>query len=775
MLSHVNGLDLGKILAKSSSLMIWLADVNADHVFFNEAWLLFSGTSAEQQYGKQWRQGIHPDDLKKYENGISRAYERKEAFSLTYRLRNEHNEYRWLKDDGSPYFDENNVFKGYIGSCCDITDIIDAHQELSKDHDIIKSMEAAETAATNAKNKYQRLEQLLRDVGDIAAIGHWELNFKTKDLSWSDEVYAIHGVDRDTYTPALETAIEFYHPKDRAVVTQEIEKALENGDGWQFQLRIIRPDGEIRDVISKASLFRDGSGDVISAMGMLQDITDIKKVSDEKSLLSKAVEYTSTGIIISDQDRNVVWANKAFTTLSGYTLDEVKGHRVSKFVQGPDTDPKTIQAIRKNLAAGANVNVEILNYHKNGTSYWNNLFITPVYNHGEITHFIGLQNDITDFKNQKEQLARLQRVEVINELAAGIAHDINNILGVIEGNRELISLLLGDSPVTKYLDAISRAVDRAQQTTSKILRSSKQINSVRETFDVSDVFTEISKTLKEIIPNNIELNISCTEQFFVNLSRNDLEDALTNIIANASNAISHHGHIQVSAQACDLFTPTSSAFVFCEPKQASHYVLISIKDNGLGITKDDIERIFNPFVSLSSKGSGLGLSVVAGFAMREKIGLSIESEDQRGTNMQLWIPLVDVAPEPRPASSVNQMASQNDTHYNLVLIDDESEIIWATEQLLSMRGHTVTIFDDAQSACNYIEQNRDSIDVIVSDEVMPGPTQGHDIYEKFNSSIPVIITSGFIKNMPHNIPSHCHLTKPYKVNELEALIKRLAK
>lgn len=871
MLDPQTNLKIGKMLVESSSTLIWIADDSKHCVYFNKAWLDFRGRTLEEEYGYGWADGVHPDDYQRCLDIYVAAFDKREKFSMSYRLKSANGEYRWIQDNGDPYF-ENDQFVGYIGSCYDIHDFILAQKQLKQSNEILKNVtnsindvfwfsdlhghatyyvspaiqslwglkpediyenpqryldaileddlpgylaviEKHHKKGTEYQHKYRikspansilviqergypvldesgkpafmaglctdvtelhqakitskTLEGLLDVAGSVASIGYWEYTPESHTLTWSNEMFNIFERDQAAFTLSMSSFFGFFSESTRKRLHLSFDKLLDQKVSISEDLTIEVKSGKSKHLILSATVALDESGLVKSVVGIVQDVTLLKTTTSEKELLSRAVEFTNTGIIITDKAQRVIWSNNAFTKLTGYELDEIKGHTLGRFLQGEDTDKNTVERIKQALANEENVNVEILNYHKNGTTYWNNLYITPVYTNHQVSHFIGIQNDITEYKAQREQLSRLKRVETLNELAAGIAHDINNILGVIEGNRELIEMKLGEaSVVSANIESIGRAVDRAKQTTSKLLRTSKQLKAIKKVFQIDEVLVELNTLLSEIIPNNIELTLTCDSHAKVLSSKTDLEDALTNIIVNAKNAIQHHGKIAISCTDQETFHPLLDSFIFAAPRQSERYIVITIQDTGIGIANANIEKIFTPFVSFNNAATstGLGLAMVAGYVAREELGLIVKSIQGKGTEIQLWLPIDEI--NQKQILAETSFAQEANQSINLVLIDDEVELLSTSTQLLGQRGFNVQPFSCSKAASEYIKAHLDEIDIIITDEVMPGEVQGHDIYETFHKAIPVVIATGFANEYPISIESKSVLQKPYSLTQL---------
>lgn len=211
-----------------------------------------------------------------------------------------------------------------------------------------------------SKNKY--MDRVLHVLEDIAQVGHWRIDMIKETVFWSDQMYAIHQVSAKEYKPDLPSSLSFYHPDDVQRVTQQINCAMREGKEINFSAKITRPAGENRHVKCSAVVIRSEISNAIeSIVGVLQDVTELEYLTQEKELLTSAVRATSAGIVITDANRNVIWVNRGFESMTGYKFSDVEGQSLKGFLQGPETDPNTVADLKACLDAKQPVSVEILN------------------------------------------------------------------------------------------------------------------------------------------------------------------------------------------------------------------------------------------------------------------------------------------------------------------------------------------------------------------------------------------------------------------------------
>ncbi|MEP7706730.1 PAS domain S-box protein [Paraglaciecola sp. 25GB23A] len=609
----------------------------------------------------------------------------------------------------------------------------------------------------------QRSQKLLTETEQIGKVGGWEFDIDSGKQTWTEEVYRIHELDHDS-EPSVATGVNFYTAESRPTIEQAVQRIIEHGEPFDLLLEIITAKGNLRSVhtIGKADLENR------RIYGFFQDVTDIQNISAERDLLSKASQATTSGIVITDKHKDVVWVNEAFTTITGYSLAEVKGFSLKTFLQGKKTSQTTALEINQTLEDGNEVDVEILNYRKGGQPYWNHLKISPVREHGEIKHFIEIQQDITEKKEQHETIVKMQRLEMMSQLSMGIAHDFNNILGIISGNQEIAKMVNTQPQLVPLLNAIEKATERASNLTTKLLKSSKHSHSQQKLDSIQVLIQDFKAMITESVPNNVSMRWQIDEAITQTVDILEFQDVLLNLVVNAKNAIHHHGSISLAVNKAKEFN-AAGEYEVSKPLASSAYVVLSVEDTGEGIPNDKFDDIFLPFASHSSKeGTGLGLTMVLGFIGRHNYGLTLHSEPGVGTKFSIWIP----ESYPQITEKLNSHGAESGylRAKNIVLIDDEIDLLNVTTSLLQLHDHKVTSFNNPEEAIAFIEDNKESIDLIITDEVMPGSIQGHNIVAMLKDFIPVILISGYTE--PDNIKGleHLLLAKPFGNNALHQKI-----
>lgn len=849
--------------------LICAVNLRGQFIFLNDYWQEVLGWSNEEMVGKPFIEFIHPQDREQSSRVVDDIFKNKnKIIDFRNRYLTKSGDYRTL-EWVARFVDEQLV----AGAAKDITDKVELQARTEESHALLKQAEK------------------------MSRVGHWRVDLINHTLFWSDEVYRIHGLKKADYSPTLKSAIDFYHQQDKQKVRDYIQQAIDKGSNFEFSLRIVRPSGDVRNVISRGEIHQNKDNTPQSIFGVFQDITDRELLLSQHNLLSMVANTITTGVVITDPDKKVEWVNEAFTRMSEYALEDVRGKALGPILHGPGTDPQTINTIKQNLSAGKNVDVEILNYCKSGRAYWNHLLISPEYENGKIAHFVGLQHDITERKNAQTELlreeekyrdvvnnarevifqldkeanwvflnpfwtqltgfnveqvietpmvdylslehrelvseylkkcrhglfshfshdielygqtdtikfvemrliptfsdghthsgfqgtlvgktefreqqlilARTQRMDAIGELVAGICHDFNNLLGIVSGNSDLLDMSVEDEEIRPFIDHIRKASLHGAELTEKLLKSTRKMSSTPSVIDLTATVNELIPMLQGSIPNNIEVNTAVAPGLSCYSNSSELRDCVINLVINAKNAISGNGEICVKVESQSEFNG-ERAEVVIKPEYASGYIRLSVSDTGCGISPEISEDIFKPFFTTRKGiGSGLGLSMVAGFVSRFGYGLTLTTKPGKGTCMSIWMPEHSERPELVEENGSTVTGKVPD---NIVIIDDEEMLLEAIVIFMEHENVTATAFSDPEMALNYIKVNQNHIDVIITDEIMPGNIQGHDIVNQvkaLNKNIKTVLMTGYASSDQLNKIECPIIYKPFSMNQLKKVI-----
>jgi PAS domain S-box-containing protein len=493
-------------------------------------------------------------------------------------------------------------------------------------------------------------------------------------------------------------------------------------------------------------------------------------LEDRGDIFFAAVEMTRMPMVLSDPnlpDHPLVFVNNAFLDLTGYEEAEVLG-RNCRFLQGAQTDREVVRQLREAVEARQAIAVEILNYRRDGSPFWNAVFMGPVYGpKGELIYFFASQLDVSRRRESEQALRQAQKMESIGQLTAGVAHDFNNLLQVLTTSLARLTERGSDEAARRrYLAAAANAADRGVKLTRQLLAFARRSRLEPRTVDLSALVASISELLETTAGARARLRLDLAEALpAITVDPVHLEMALINIVLNARDAMPEGGDLRVETR----LRPAGGG-------AGGREVLLSVGDSGLGMAPGVKARATEPFFTTKrpGEGTGLGLAMVHGFVQQSGGRLEIESELGRGALITLSFPAAEaVRAPPRPTRRPPAPAPAADVTRPLVLVvDDNAEIAALAEETLLDAGYEVETFSSGEAAlAGFARQDR-RVALVFSDVVMPGGMNGLDLADELrrrDPALPVLLTTGYNDEMALEGPRPRAMDvigKPYSPAEL---------
>ena len=438
-----------------------------------------------------------------------------------------------------------------------------------------------------------------------------------------------------------------------------------------------------------------------------------------------AVETTRMPMIVTDphqSDNPIIFANNAFRRMTGYTPEELIG-RNCRLLQGPETDRGTIAEVRRAVAEQKEVAVEVLNYRKDGSTFWNALFVTPVYDKGgELVYIFASQLDVSRRRDAEDALHQAQKMEALGQLTGGIAHDFNNLLQVISGYTDIVQALAQSETynvgrLVRASEAIRTATDRASKLTHQLLAFSRKQRLEGRAINLNGLVDSMSDIADRTLGDDIELRKALSPDLWnARVDPTQAEVALLNILINARDAMPNGGTVTVETGNLTIGAEHGSLFPGLTP---GRYVTVSVTDTGTGMPPEVLARVMEPFFTTKEegKGTGLGLATVYGFAKQSGGTVKLYSELGHGTTVRIIFPATqaDVQDEAGP---IGRTIDRHGTETVLV-VDDRPEVAETARAILEDFGYTILTAHDAREAIDLLDGDA-RIDLLFSDLIMPG-------------------------------------------------------
>jgi two-component system cell cycle sensor histidine kinase/response regulator CckA len=397
------------------------------------------------------------------------------------------------------------------------------------------------------------------------------------------------------------------------------------------------------------------------------------------------------------------------------------------------------------------------------------LLSTELLTLSEETCVLTLLVDVTEQRLLETKLRHSQKLESIGQLAAGIAHNFNNILGVILGHSSLRLHTHGsETDVEKSFEEISKASERGASLVGQLLAAGQQQKQSDEPVDLNTVIAHTATLLRPLLGKQIELD--CQESADLPLILADvsnLDQVLMNLILNARDAMPSGGRIVVAATAAAVSAREAENHPHAKP---GDFVRLTVRDSGLGMAPATLERIFEPFFTTKEVGlgSGLGLATVRGTVAQLGGWIEVQSECGVGTQFDAYFPICSrLAKAVVATAEVKMTAHSGET---VLLVEDEPALQRIVTMTLKANGYRVLVADDAPHALDLWTKNSDSVDLLLTDLTMPGGITGYELAQQLRSTrpdLPVIFSSGFAPNLGFDIcKSATFLPKPYTVKHV---------
>ncbi|MCP2679728.1 ATP-binding protein [Maricaulaceae bacterium NA33B04] len=347
--------------------------------------------------------------------------------------------------------------------------------------------------------------------------------------------------------------------------------------------------------------------------------------------LSAAIEVSSVSVTIADMmanDAPLSFANEAFLKTTGYSRDDIIG-RNCRFLQGEDTDPEAVRAMHNAICAGESLKIDILNYRKDGTPFWNNLHLSPVYDaRGVLSAYIGVQHDVTDERAAQEMETHRQRIEALGRMAGGLAHELNNMLQPMLTLPQLVadSLPEGAVEAREDLAVLEQSARDARDLVADMLAYTRVSKSGEEALPAQQAIEQALKIVERTLAGRVGV------RFYTNtsdalkitrLSQGSLQQIFVNLALNAADAMGSKGHVDIVLE-----------------QHADGGALMRVRDTGSGMPPEVQARIFEPFFTTKpiGEGAGLGLHVVRDLVRHAGGEISVISEPGQGTTFLIHFP-----------------------------------------------------------------------------------------------------------------------------------------
>ncbi|MEH2480695.1 PAS domain S-box-containing protein [Nitrobacteraceae bacterium AZCC 2146] len=653
-------------------------------------------------------------------------------------------------------------------------------------------------------------EAELARVQQIGRIGGLEVDLRTGFRNRrSPEYLLVHGLPPDATHETHEDWVRRIHPDDREATERKFVEAIKSSArDYSAQYRIIRPsDGEVRWISVKSLIERDEQGRALRLVGAHTDVTDevqadhaLRKSEEEaRQLAAKLAELNATleqrveektrerdriwnvsQDLLLVTDRNGIWrtVNPAWTRTLGWSEDELL-NKTSRWLEHPDDSGGARARVKKLGEDETTVKFESRFRHKDGSYRW--LSWTSV---SDEQHNYTVARDITAekaagerLKATEEALRQSQKMEAVGQLTGGIAHDFNNLLTGIVGSLDLMQTRLDQGRtenVARYINAAMTSANRAAALTHRLLAFARRQPLIPKTVDVNVLVVSLEDLLRRTIGERLDLQIVAASDLWCTLcDPNQLESALLNLAINARDAMPDAGRLTIATANARIDSINAAAPAL----SPGDYICIAVSDTGTGMSPEVVARAFDPFFTTKpiGQGTGLGLSMIYGFARQSNGYVSIDSKLGQGTTVKLYLPRHDGGGAKDSAASI-----RNDEHVatgeTVLVVEDETVVRGVIVEMLQDEGYRVLEAIDGPAGLRILRQEM-RIDLLVTDVGLPG-MNGRQLADQARETRPDLkilfitgyaesaaIAKGFLQ------PGMEMITKPFDLDNLSHRVR----
>ena len=643
------------------------------------------------------------------------------------------------------------------------------------------------TERKNAEKALHESELRLRTILQTVNEGFWLIDNDTVTTDLNPRMCAILGRNREEVLGRK--IFDFVDSENKAIFEQQIRLRAQ-GEVGTYEIALSRPDGSNVFCLFNATPLFDGSGNKAGSFAMVTDISERKlaeiALRESEERFARFFRSTPVGTSITRfSDGQFADINDAFLVLFGYIREEVIGQNALKLGMwaNPQDRAKMFEVLQEQ---GRLQDFETMFRRKSG-EIMDVLISAEVIEMAGQQYMLCLTHDITERKRAEEErrgledrLQRAEKMEALGTLAGGVAHDLNNVLGIVVGYSELLvdELIESGSARSKALE-ILKGGQRAGAIVQDLLTLARRGVSNRKALNLNNIVLEFLDSPEFAGISSYHPNIRLKtdlEAHLLNISGSavHLSKSLMNLVSNAAEAMPQGGVITIKTGNQYLDKPVSGY----DEVRESDYVVLSVSDMGQGIPANDMKRIFEPFYTkkvMGRSGTGLGLAVIWG-TVKDHLGyINVGSQEGKGTTFTLYFPVTreEISREQVSISAAEYMGNGE----SILIVDDVKEQRELAGTMLEKLNYTVVTVSSGEEAVEYLKQN--AVDLLVLDMIMDPGMDGLDTYAKVLEIHPrqrAIIVSGFSEtkrvSRAQALGAGAYVKKPYLLEKLGLAVRK---
>jgi PAS domain S-box-containing protein len=665
------------------------------------------------------------------------------------------------------------------------------------------------TARKRTEEALRESEQRLGLALEAGKLGSWSLDLDSQAFTLSERGKALFGLSPDAEL-AYSTVLSMIHPDDRRSTLAAVERSVAGGSDYEVEYRVIWPDGSVHWVMARGHPIYDGDRRPLRVVGALLDTTERNQAREELQLLNDTLErrvrqrtrelqnevdertraeeaqrasdaryaavfeHTAAGLIllsVTPDDRFVYEAvNPSHEKASGRTAADVIG-KTPHDVFPRELGDRLAARFRRCRDTGVPISYEDTYPYPIGARI-NQSTAVPIRDaDGCIAKILISTHDLTERKATEEALRQSQKLEAIGLLTGGVAHDFNNLLTSVLGNLELMARRSVDPAFRRLLDGATRAAQRGAKLTEQLLAFARKQRLERKAIDLDRLVAGMTEMLVSTIGATIRIETAPGQGLWpAMVDVNQLELVILNLAINARDAMPSGGVLSIGTENLRVSRDGRPAGL-----AIGDYIVLSLADNGTGMSEEVKAKAFEPFFTTKQvgRGSGLGLSQVYGIVRQLGGGVDIDSRPGGGTTVRVYLPRAARAPQ-EPRGTGERVDLSPPQSARILVVDDDGGVREFVASCLTSFGYDVIEAVDAKHALDIVGRDG-GIDLVLIDYAMPEMNGAELLYQvrRQRPQLKALFITGYAPDafIDDEIDGVAVLRKPFKLAELSSRLR----
>jgi PAS domain S-box-containing protein len=751
-----------RVLAQAMPNQVWTANPAGAVEFVNERITAYTGAPEPELIGRNWARWVHLDDLPALRRRWAAALAAGTAHETEFRLRRADGVYRWHLARAVPVRDAAGRIVRWIGSNTDIDDQKTAARALGALNERLEQ---------EIRERTSERDSAWRNAQDLLMVAATDGVLRAVNPAWT----RILGWSADEVTGR--NLIDLAHPDDAEDVREALAHAADDVPA-RFEARIRRRDRSYRRI----GWLSAPEGGLVYASGR-----DVTREREQAAALARSEARLRAVFETSYQYQGLMTpegilldANPASLDGIAARLEDVVGRPFweTPWFTGTPGMAEQVQAAVPRVAAGALFRQEITLDLPTGRRVFD-FSMRPVRDlAGKVIFLVPEAMEVTERRAAEERLREAQKMQALGQLTGGIAHDFNNMLTGITGAIDLIRRRVAQGRIDRldrYIDTATAAATRAAGLTQRLLAFARRQSLEIKPQDVNALIEDMAEMLRRTLGEGIRLALPLQDGLWPALTdSNQLESAILNLAINARDAMPEGGQLVIETANSQVDRPAAAGGDLA----AGDYVLVSVSDTGIGMSPDIAKQAFDPFFTTKpiGQGTGLGLSMVYGFAQQCGGQVRLESELGRGTCVRIYLPRASQGLAPSADGGV--VAAPEGRGETVLVVEDDPAVRMLIGEVLGELGYRFVEAADGQAAIPHLESSR-PIDLLVTDVGLPNVNgrQLAEIARRLRPALKVLFVTGYAEQAAVRagmLPAGMEImTKPFTLDALAGRIRRL--